>query len=1169
MKKIYLLIVGLFLAIGLQAQVEKSIENTAGQLNSLLSDEELNTITVLTIKGTLDARDFRTLRDSMPVLAVINMREAHIVAYSGTEGTYYFTNYSANTVPMCAFFNDNIRFNTTLRYIRTPWSATVIDDTAFGNCTALDSVDLSPILESLGPSAFGGCSSLIKIKLPSFLKYMGRGVFSECSSLTSVIIPPNITFIHPQSFIHCSSLKSVEIPSSVGTIEWKAFYGCSSLESLTLPASLVKIGEGAFEGCIHWPGPLVLPANVININDRTFYNCQSLTSVAFPEGLETIGESAFDGCTGLTGTLTLPGSITAIGARAFYNCHGLSGDLILPPLLTAIKTYSFAECSSFTSLTIPAKVNRIDLGAFKNCTALSTITALPTVPAPIQKDLLVFDGVDRSAVSLQVPFGSREAYASADVWKTFNPITENGQGIRLSAHSLTFNAEGGSDSTIRLEANIAWTAVADQEWLSVSPVSGNDSQDLILTASANTGTEARTATIAVMAVGFDPQIITIQQSQMSTTLQITPGSLGKALSAEVKNSITSLTLTGSMDARDFRTIRFGMPLLEVLDISAVTIEAFLDTTYGNHILYPANALPTGTLFGSDFMKTYFALSEHPRLSVLKLPVSLTTISSWSLQDCSHLVSVEIPSGVTTIGREAFARCRALPTITIPSSVTEIGREAFCYCDELVSIELPPLLKTIEESTFNGCRSLLMIDIPDSVTTIKNLVFEFCSSLTSVTIPRSVTYIGYQIFVWCTKLQSIFSYPRIPVDISDPSAMEFEEVDKSTCILYVPFGSKELYASAYGWKDFIHIVEMDGFELSVTDLSMQADASSQSIDITSNTPWSAVSDKEWLTVSPASGDTTQRLTVSVLENGSAERKGAITFTAENGYIQTLQVTQLAMVNNLPVANAGQDQSVEEGQTVQLDGSASSDADNDVLTYEWTAPEGITLSDVTDARPTFTAPSVKQDSALTFKLVVKDGKEQSVSDGVIVTVTNRIIKLEVSLKDTVFDSKESSAKVLISGNAKWSAVSDQDWLSVTPLSGEGEKQITLSAPANGTFSERTAIVTISAPEAEDQTITITQMGLVTAVDPMASSMEFTCYPNPFTSQLAIEIENPSLKEITVEIYSISGQKIKTLAKALKGQKISLVWKGDDELGKQVPPGMYLLKMNGQTMKVVREE
>ena len=33
-------------------------------------------------------------------------------------------------------------------------------------------------------------------------------------------------------------------------------------------------------------------------------------------------------------------------------------------------------------------------------------------------------------------------------------------------------------------------------------------------------------------------------------------------------------------------------------------------------------------------------------------------------------------------------------------------------------------------------------------------------------------------------------------------------DKAACILYVPFGSKEAYQSATGWKDFLHIEEYD-------------------------------------------------------------------------------------------------------------------------------------------------------------------------------------------------------------------------------------------------------------------------------------------------------------------------------------------------------------------------
>ncbi|MEV5050160.1 PKD domain-containing protein [Arthrobacter sp. LAR12-1-1.1] len=57
--------------------------------------------------------------------------------------------------------------------------------------------------------------------------------------------------------------------------------------------------------------------------------------------------------------------------------------------------------------------------------------------------------------------------------------------------------------------------------------------------------------------------------------------------------------------------------------------------------------------------------------------------------------------------------------------------------------------------------------------------------------------------------------------------------------------------------------------------------------------------------------------------------------------------------IPVAaQAGADQTVHEGQKVDLDGSASS---GPVSTYSWTSPTGIVLSDPNAARPSFTAPA----------------------------------------------------------------------------------------------------------------------------------------------------------------------------------------------------------------------
>ena len=98
------------------------------------------------------------------------------------------------------------------------------------------------------------------------------------------------------------------------------------------------------------------------------------------------------------------------------------------------------------------------------------------------------------------------------------------------------------------------------------------------------------------------------------------------------------------------------------------------------------------------------------------------------------------------------------------------------------------------------------------------------------------------------------------------------------------------------------------------------------------------------------------------------------------------TSLAPTNNPPVADAGPVQTVNEGDLVTLDGSASSDLDNDPLTYLWiqTSGTGVSLSNPNSAKPTFTAPQVNSDTGLTFHLTVDDGKGGSSSDAVTITI-----------------------------------------------------------------------------------------------------------------------------------------------------------------------------------------
>jgi hypothetical protein len=137
---------------------------------------------------------------------------------------------------------------------------------------------------------------------------------------------------------------------------------------------------------------------------------------------------------------------------------------------------------------------------------------------------------------------------------------------------------------------------------------------------------------------------------------------------------------------------------------------------------------------------------------------------------------------------------------------------------------------------------------------------------------------------------------------------------------------------------------------------------------------------------APGQTTQTITVSV--TGETDLEPDETFTVNlslpagtNATLGTTSVTETILNDDYaPVASAGPDQTADEGSLVSFDGSGSSDADGDALSYTWDFNDGGTGTGV---RPTH---RYLDNGTYTVTLTVDDGHGGVSTDTTVVTVRN---------------------------------------------------------------------------------------------------------------------------------------------------------------------------------------
>ncbi len=722
--------------------------------------------------------------------------------------------------------------------------------------------DLSYTTNTNGTSAqLSGCSEkyVNKVEIPSQVTYYGKSyfitsigdsVFRNCSYLGWIVIPEKVTSIGDGTFAY-TGIGWITIPSSMTSLGDSVFAGCTNLKEIYVRNSIPPVvGSGGFYQVNKSVCKLYVPigskeAYAVAEGWKEFQNIEESSKepiITFQYGdlrittnedgttaalsgadwcsktldisssvtylgknytVTSIGSRAFRE-TQIT-SITLPSSVTSIGKNAFWGSIYLTS-IILPEGVTSIGSCAFGS-TNLTSITLPEGITSVEDSVFYNCRKLQEIYLRNSTPPSVGVDGL--SGMDKSSCYLYVPVGSREAYVAADGWNEFQNIEESDM---LPIMEFTVD-------NLKYITNTAGTSA------SVTGVATNPVGQLTIPSNITNNGKSYTVTgIAYSAFGscIDLTSITIPSSVTTIVRSAFKGC----------TALTSVIIPSSVTSIEEKTFEGCTALTSIIIPSSVT-------SIGENAFEGCSALTSITIPSSVTSIENSAFSYCTALTSITIPSSVTSIGYGVFYECIALTSITLPSTITSIGSVAFYECTALTSITLPSSLTSIGSYAFNFCSALTSITLPSSLTLIENTAFCYCYALTQFvvengntafvaddgvlftkdkkkivafpsakaksyTVPSNVTSIGDNAFLDCQDLTSITLPSSVTSIGSNAFVGCSGLKEFYVNNSTPPSVG---TYGFDDVHMSTCKLYVPVGSKEAYAAADQWKNFMSMEEM--------------------------------------------------------------------------------------------------------------------------------------------------------------------------------------------------------------------------------------------------------------------------------------------------------------------------------------------------------------------------
>lgn len=531
---------------------------------------------------------------------------------------------------------------------------------------------------------------------------------------------------------------------------YATYFTVNGINYSTLTTSTVEVSSGTYSGNITIPANVTYSGttySVTSIGDNAFKSCNGLTNIIIPSSVISIGSYAFAYCINIT-SFNIPNSLMSIGEAAYLNCSNLNS-IAIPDSVISVGSSAFSGCTNLISITVSDKVASIGKNVFNNTAWYNN-----------QLDGLVYIG--------------KIAYSYKGTMLPNTSIT-----IEDGTKGIAGGAFGYYSNLINIYIPYSVTSIGDWAFCYCDGLTNITLPDSLTSIGDYSFYYSGLKSIII------PNKVTIIGNSAFENCR-------SLANISIPNSVSYIGSIAFWNTPWFNNQSDGVVYAGKLAYS------YKGTQSANTSI----TIAEGTIGIAGL-----AFNMWSGLLDITIPNSVVSIGDGAFYYCSGLTNITIPSSVTFVGNNTFEDCKNLKSISILGAIISIGDYTFKNCNALTSISIPSAVSSIGKEAFAYCTGFTSITIPGLVTTIKDFAFEYCSGLSNVTIPSSITSIGTGAFYSCTSLISIYTYATTPLDLSGTTSV-FYNVNKTTCTLYVPKGSKALYKAANQWSDFSNIVEFD-------------------------------------------------------------------------------------------------------------------------------------------------------------------------------------------------------------------------------------------------------------------------------------------------------------------------------------------------------------------------